>query len=913
MPHFTFEQAGRIPAPGDNVAIAGKRLEAGSTIDHDGATLRLPHTVMEGHRFAVTPIAPGEPLLSWGLPFGKAIRPIAPGDYICNEKILQSLSQRRIDFELPGAANFKDHLERYVLDERTFRPGQQVPAYPQPRTFAGFRRGPARGVGTRNMIVVLGTTSLTAGYARTLAERFAGVRDRFPQVEGVVAVTHTEGGGSTVPNNLDFLLRTLAGFMVNPNVAAVLAVDFGTEAVNNAMLRGYMREQGYPLDHLIHQFISLSGEFQAELERGEAIVRGWLPQVNAFRRTPESVAHLRLGLQCGGSDAFSGVSGNPLAGWLARETIRHGGAANLAETDELIGAEPYVLGNVRDLATARRFLEKIDIFRERAAHHGHSAEGNPSGGNNFRGLYNIAIKSIGAARKKAPDVRLDYVIDYGQRMTEPGYYFMDSPGNDLESIAGQVAAGCNVILFTTGNGSITNFPFVPTLKIVTTTPRFDMLAHEMDVNAGRYQDGCPMDQLGAETFELMLKISSGQPCLGEKAGHSQVSIWRNWAQTDGSQIERILNAPKPGGRPLPIRKQPGPAPWQAGARFTGIRTARGVAADQVGLIVPTSICSGQVAKQIADKLNAKLAAGGSGGGRSDSTGISRYVALVHTEGCGAAGGYSEYLFLRTLLGHMIHPLVSRGMLLEHGCEKTHNDAIRHYLKEQGVDDRQFGWASVQMDGGIEKVTDKVERWFAAQPRDGAAPAESAGLNHVRVGLTASGEIGDGLARGFARLAQAIVSAGGLVVIPENAGLLRSRAFRDALLAAPDEYDPTLGYGQPAPQPGLHVMESPTDHSIETFTGLGATGVDAMLAHVTGPPLQSHPMIPLMQTSGDARTVKRFGKDLDLALDPKAAPDALAQALLEKLSTVLSRQYVPRLFAQGNTDFQMTRGYLGLSL
>ncbi len=911
MTHYSFDQAGRIPAPGDNVAIAGRRLDAGSTIATQAGTLRLPHTVMEGHRFASAPIAPGEPLLSWGLPFGKAIRPIAPGDYICNEKILQALSQRSIDFELPRAANFKDHLERYVLDERAFRPGKQVASHAAPRTFEGFRRGAARGVGTRNMIVVLGTTSLTAGYARTLAARFADVPGRFPNVEGVVAVTHTEGGGSTLPNNLDFLLRTLAGFMVNPNVGAVLAADFGTETVNNQLLRGFMREHGYPLDELPHEFISLSGEFQAELERGEAIVRGWLDPVNACTRTPESVAHIRIGLQCGGSDAFSGVSGNPLAGWVSKETIRNGGSANLAETDELIGAEPYVLANVRDLDTARRFLEKIDIFRERAANHGHSAEGNPSGGNNFRGLYNIAIKSIGAARKKDPDVRLDYVIDYGQRMTAPGYYFMDSPGNDLESVAGQVAAGCNVILFTTGNGSITNFPYVPTLKFVTTTPRFNMLAHEMDVNAGRYQDGLPMERLGAETFELMLKICSGQPCLGEKAGHSQVSIWRNWAQTDASKVEQILKAPQPGGRPLPVRKLAAPA-----LRFTAIRTLRGVAADQVGLIVPTSICSGQVGKQIADKLNAKLA------GHADPWGVSRYVALVHTEGCGVSGGYSEHLFLRTLLGHLIHPLVRKGLLLEHGCEKTHNDAMRHFFREQGVDESQFGWASIQMDGGIEKVTDKVERWFAAQSATppaaapggpGSAGFAAAGLESVRLALSAVGDLDDGPARGMARLAQAIVSGGGLVVIPENAGLLRSRAFKDALFVAPHEVFPTLGYGQPAPEPGLHVMESPTDHSIETFTGLGATGVEAMLAHVVGPPLQSHPMIPLIQVSGEPRTLKRFGRDLDLALAPQAEPEALAAALLDKLAAVLSRQYTPRLFAQGNTDFQMTRGYLGVSM
>src|SRR5690606_32755014 len=190
-----------------------------------------------------------------------------------------------------------------------------------------------------------------------------------------------------------------------------------------------------------HRFLSLTGPFQTALETGEAQVRAWLPEVNRTARTPESVAHLKIALQCGGSDAFSGISGNPLAGWVAQEVIRYGGAANLAETDELIGAESYVLQRVRDPATAQKFLATVERFKERVAWHGHSAEGNPSGGNKYRGLYNIVLKSIGAAMKKHPDTRLDAVIDYAEPMTEGGYYFMDSPGNDLESIAGQIASG----------------------------------------------------------------------------------------------------------------------------------------------------------------------------------------------------------------------------------------------------------------------------------------------------------------------------------------------------------------------------------------------------------------------------------------------------------------------------------------
>jgi altronate dehydratase len=196
------------------------------------------------------------------------------------------------------------------------------------------------------------------------------------------------------------------------------------------------------------------------------------------------------------------------------EVIRQGGAANLCETDELIGAESYIVSRSKDLATARALLATIAAFNERLSWHGLTAEANPSAGNKFRGLYNIVLKSLGAAHKKDPRTRIEEVIGYGEPIRVPGFHFMDSPGNDLEGIAGQVASGCNLFLFVTGNGSITNFPFVPTLKITTTTTRHTLLEREMDLNAGRYLDGEAMDDLAAAGFDLVLATASGQRSKG---------------------------------------------------------------------------------------------------------------------------------------------------------------------------------------------------------------------------------------------------------------------------------------------------------------------------------------------------------------------------------------------------------------
>ncbi len=925
-----FDEVGRLPAPGDNVAIATRRLEPGTRVSYGGSEFEVPHTVLEGHRFAVEPVAEGEDLLSWGLRFGRAVRDIVPGDYACNEKILRVLRERfdlpprggdedpegtsdqgggrvpggyrKEGLELPENPNFRDaELEPYVLDEENFEPASQVPLHDEPRTFMGYRRGAGRGVGTRNYVVVLGVNSRLTGFVRALEYEMNGVSDAYENIDGIVCVAHTEGGEGRTPNNLDLLLRTLSGFMVNPNVGAVLAIDGGDEgAVANGALRRHAEEHGYPLDDLPHEFMSLEGSFRADLDRAKSQVMGWLEDVNALGRTEEPLTELKIGLQCGGSDAFSGVSANPLVGWVSREVVKNGGAANLAETDELIGAERYVLKNVKDAETARRFLGAVERFKERASWHGHTAEDNPSGGNNFRGLYNISIKSIGAARKKDPEVRIDHVIEYAERMDEGGFYFMDSPGNDLESVAGQVAAGANMIFFTTGNGSITNFPFVPTIKVVTTTGRYELLSKDMDVNAGAYLDGAPMDDLGEEMFERTIEAASGEKTVGERAGHAQVSIWRDWKQSGPEHLQELENAPDPDGEPLPLA---GDAP-DVEFSFEAIETERGPVTDQVGLVMPTSLCSGQIARRIANRLNERGA-----GFAGDK--VTRFVALPHTEGCGVSAGSAEAIYSRTVLGYLANPTVRLALLLEHGCEKTHNDYFENRLAERGLDRDRFGWASVQLDGGIESVVEKVENWFSENlEASDDLRHETAGPGALRLGLYAAGPLPDDAARSLAEMTLAVVGAGGTVVVPETAAVLGSEVYLEAVLGGRPVQN-TLSYGQAFEKPGLHVMEAPTDHWIETATGLGATGVELMLAHVSGRPLQAHRMIPLVQVSSDPETIRNHADDLDVLLD--GDPEGWTQQVTETVAAVASREYTPKLLGAGNTDFQFTRGLLGVSM
>ena len=876
---LAFDDVARLPVPADNVAIATQKLSAGESIHYGDNLLTLSHTILVGHRFAIRDIAIGEALLSWEQTFGIATKPIKAGDYVINADVLKELRRRSLEINLPHEANFQNDLEHYQFDEANFVPASPLPRYEDSKTFMGYPRNGGRGVGTRNTIILLGMTSLVSGYVRKLESQLQGITDEYSNIDGIVAIAHTEGGHGH-SNNEDLLLRTLAGFAVHPNVGAVLIVDYGHEHINNQLLKDYMAD--YPLEHVHHDFMSLSTSFEDDIERGKSIVLNWLETVNAMERSPQALSNLKIALQCGGSDAFSGVSGNPLASWVAKEVIQYGGSANLAETDELIGAETYVLDKVRDSATAKKFLSFVERFKERVGWHGHSAEGNPSGGNKFRGLYNIYLKSLGAATKRHPDVPLDYVIDYSERMDESGYYFMDSPGNDLESIAGQVASGCNMIFFVTGNGSITNFPFVPTVKIVTTTARYDLLADDMDVNAGAYLDGTPIDTVGAETLQYTIDVASGQLSVGEKAGHSQVQIWRDWQLTQPIDLDQFQSIDY-SGKAIPINTDVS-VPARS---IPMLKDGTIVTSQQVGLILPTSLCSGQIAKMCVETLNKHP--------MLEQSSISRFVTLTHTEGC---GGSTNQEFQDTLLGYLGHPFVKHALLLEHGCEATHNDYFRHAMDARAYHPDDYGWASIQLDGGIQAVMQKMVTWFERQIAE-ETPAQpiSASLGDVRLAIISSGDVAQ--ASVFADLTQSIIKAGGTVLISEQDALLKTDFVEQLGIA--DKIYPSVAYAQAITEDGFHIMAMPTRDRGEILTGLGASGVELILS-ISEKPMSGHPMIPVLQVSESGNS----GMDIALGDNP-------LEELLDGIVDTLSGAYVPKAVRSGNVNFQVTRGLLGVSL
>jgi len=407
-----------------------------------------------------------------------------------------------------------------------------------------------------------------------------------------------------------------------------------------------------------------------------------------------------------------------------------------------------------------------------------------------------------------------------------------------------------------------------------------------------------MDDLGADLFEQTLEVASGERSKGELAEHSQVSLWRNWRQTDTRNLVTIEAIPSPTLEPLEIVNPQAPLAHTFKARHAADGST---CSDAIGLLLPTSLCSGQIAQKCADDLNEKAI--------GIPTVLSRYTALVHTEGCGVAGEETERIYTRSMLNYLTHPSVRYAFILEHGCEKTHNDFIRHHLKENEIDRDRFGWASIQLDGGIDNVLQMAEDWFRDRTTSGedASRAEEP-LSLLRVGIASDGPVSDTAGRVVGELANRLAGAGGTVIVPVTAGLWKNSAFVAATVGSFDGR-PTIPHGGRPEASGLHAMENPTSHWVETLTGLAAAGTDIILAIPGEHPLQGHPLVPVLQLA-DEQVISSFGSDIDLLLEPdEGGVDAVAQLLAD----TASGSYTSKSGLSGNAAFQFTRGLLGVSM
>jgi altronate hydrolase len=486
----------------DDVLIARSQLVGGARVESVTARGLIP----AGHKIAAHAIAAGDPVRRYNQIIGFASQAIGAGEHVHTHNLW--MGEAKGDFARDYAIG---------ADLKPSAPTRSA-------SFMGYRRSDGR-VATRNYIGVLSSVNCSATAARAIADRFSrqnhpqALAD-FPHVDGVVALTHGSGCGMDGEGlGLRVLQRTLAGYATHANFAAVLVVGLGCESnqINAWLARSSLREG----DSLKVFNIQDSGGTRKTVEKGVALIRELLPLANQSRRQPCDASHITIGLQCGGSDGYSGISANPALGAAVDMLVAHGGSAILSETPEIYGAEHLLTRRAVRPDVAHKLIERIKWWEHYTAVNEGEMNNNPSPGNKAGGLTTILEKSLGAVAKGGTS-NLQAVYEYGEAVDTRGFVFMDTPGYDPVSATGQVAGGANMICFTTGRGSAYGCAPSPSLKLATNTRLWQRQEDDMDINCGEIVDGtASVAQMGEKIFELVLATASGRLSKSEQHGYGQ--------------------------------------------------------------------------------------------------------------------------------------------------------------------------------------------------------------------------------------------------------------------------------------------------------------------------------------------------------------------------------------------------------
>jgi altronate hydrolase len=483
--------------PADNVVVA--RVDVGLGTSLLGGRLRARSQVPAGYKIASQTIAAGEPIRKYNVTIGFAAQDIAAGTLVHSHNV-----------------TFREFDRDYAY-ARDFQPVAMVPAAKR-ATFQGIVR--ANGdVATRNYIGLISTVNCSATVIRKVAEWFTPERMRdYPNVDGVVAFSHALGCGMEMTGEpMDLLRRTLAGYIRHPNLAAMLVVGLGCE---RNQIAGLLAEEKLSIGPRLQTFVMQeTGGTRKTIEAGIAAVQALLPEANDVKRRTVPASHLKVGLQCGGSDGFSSITANPALGAAMDILVRHGGTAILSETPEIYGVEQTLTCRAASRAVGEKLIERIRWWKDvYATGRDVQINGAVSPGNQKGGLANIFEKSLGSSMKGGTGPLME-VYKYAEPVTMPGLVFMDTPGYDPCSATGQIAGGANLIAFTTGRGSMFGSKPVPCIKLATNTPMYDRLTEDMDINCGAILDGtATMDAMGQEIFEHLLRTASGEKSKSEDLG-----------------------------------------------------------------------------------------------------------------------------------------------------------------------------------------------------------------------------------------------------------------------------------------------------------------------------------------------------------------------------------------------------------
>ena len=480
--------------PADDVVIACRELDAGTNLLQENVVCR--DRIPAGHKVATRAIAKDAPVRRYNQIIGFATQPIAPGQHVH----VHNLEVR--DFSRDYRFGETYHATEFARE---------------PASFQGIVRPDGR-VATRNYIGILTSVNCSATVARMVADHFKNRLEKYPNVDGVVALTHKTGCGmASEGEGMDVLRRTMAGYARHPNFFATQVIGLGCEAnqINNLL-----STQALKRHDRMHAFtIQEKGGTMKAVREGIARIEAILPEANKVKRETVPASHLTLGLQCGGSDGYSGISANPALGAAVDLLVRHGGTAILSETPEIYGAEHLLTRRAVSREVGEKLVSRIRWWEEYTARNNMEMNNNPSPGNKAGGLTTILEKSLGAVAKGGTTNLVD-VVEYAQPVTARGFVYMDTPGYDPVSATGQVAGGANMICFTTGRGSAYGCKPAPSLKLATNTPLFVHQEEDMDFNCGTVIDGTEsVAQAGARFFELILKTASGDKSKSEEFGY----------------------------------------------------------------------------------------------------------------------------------------------------------------------------------------------------------------------------------------------------------------------------------------------------------------------------------------------------------------------------------------------------------
>lgn len=482
----------------DNVAVAVNDAAAGDVFECGGACISAAAPIPSGHKMALEPLKTGDNVVKYGFPIGHVIADVPAGGLIDHSNLKTNLSG---------------------LLEYSYEPElKEIPVKDNPAMFKGYRRADGR-VGIRNSLWIIPTVGCVNGVVQSIAREFEKEIAAYPWIDKVVAFPHNYGC-SQLGDDHENTRRILADMVHHPNAAGVLVVSLGCE---NNQLAAFKELVGEVDESRVKFFVSQEVQGD-EVAYGLDLLRQIASAAKDDRREDVPASELKVGLKCGGSDGFSGITANPLLGRFSDWLVAQGGTTVLTEVPEMFGAETILMSRCQDEDTFNKTVSLINEFKEYFMRNNQPVYENPSPGNKAGGISTLEEKSLGCTQKAGSSI-VRGVLGYGERLCEKGLNLLSAPGNDLVASTALAASGCQIVLFTTGRGTPFG-TFVPTAKISTNSALAAKKPGWIDFNAGKILEAGDTSRIDEEFIRFVLSVAGGEQTGNEKSGYTEIAIFK---------------------------------------------------------------------------------------------------------------------------------------------------------------------------------------------------------------------------------------------------------------------------------------------------------------------------------------------------------------------------------------------------